>query len=231
MRLQIDIERTSTGERVAAELRRAIFEGEIHPGTALRDHALAEAAGVSRATVREALRILEHEGLASRTLHRGVIVRMPSRDEVREVYILRRVIEVQAARSADSAALVRLAEVIRGLTDEMRDAAARADRTAVVAGEVAIHSAIVAVHNSRRLSGFFREALNDVRLALTYADPGTQDLMVPVEEHETLVRAFAAGDAGIAASALTSHLDAGERRVLHAMRSETSSERPRTAPE
>ena len=49
------LERSSTVDRVAEELRRAVFDGELESGTALREVALAGSLGVSRPTVREAL--------------------------------------------------------------------------------------------------------------------------------------------------------------------------------
>ena len=51
----LHLEHSSTVDRVAEELRRAVFEGELESGTPLREVALAESLGVSRPTVREAL--------------------------------------------------------------------------------------------------------------------------------------------------------------------------------
>ena len=56
------LEPSSTVDRVAEELRRAVFDGELEAGTALREVALAESLGVSRPTVREALRIVVRSG-------------------------------------------------------------------------------------------------------------------------------------------------------------------------
>ena len=58
---------SSTVDRVAEELRRALFDGEVGAGTPLREVALADAMGVARSTIREALGVLVAEGLATRT--------------------------------------------------------------------------------------------------------------------------------------------------------------------
>ena len=55
----LSLEHSSTVDRVAEELRRALFDGEVAPGTPLREIALADAMGVSRSTIREALGLLE----------------------------------------------------------------------------------------------------------------------------------------------------------------------------
>ena len=75
--LHLDLEHLSTVDRVADELRRAVFDGELESGTPLREVALADSLGVSRSTVREALAALVGEGLATREPHRGVVRRDP----------------------------------------------------------------------------------------------------------------------------------------------------------
>ena len=73
----LHLEHSSTVDRVADELRRAVFEGELESGTPLREVALAESLGVSRPTLREALALLVAEGLATREPNRGVSVARP----------------------------------------------------------------------------------------------------------------------------------------------------------
>src|ERR671910_3881669 len=79
------LELASTVDRVAAELRRAVFDGELESGTALREVALAESLGVSRPTVREALTVLVADGLATREPHRGVSVSTPDPESIGDV--------------------------------------------------------------------------------------------------------------------------------------------------
>src|SRR5680860_364815 len=82
---KLSLEHSSTVDRVAEELRRALFEGEVTPGTPLRENALADAMGVSRSTIREALGALVAEGLATRAPNRGVHVTELDPDSVRDV--------------------------------------------------------------------------------------------------------------------------------------------------
>src|SRR3954454_23322790 len=89
----LHLELSSTVDRVAIELRRAIFDGEVESGTPLREVALAASLGVSRPTVREALAALVAEGLATREPNRGVSVASPQADSVRDVCCARLVLE------------------------------------------------------------------------------------------------------------------------------------------
>src|SRR5688500_5847682 len=89
----LSLEHSSTVDRVADELRRAVFDGELESGTPLREVALAASLGVSRPTVREALTVLVAEGLATREPNRGVSVASPQADSVRDVCAARLVLE------------------------------------------------------------------------------------------------------------------------------------------
>ena len=94
----LNLAHSSTVDRVAEELRRALFDGEVEAGTPLREVALADAMGVSRSTIREALGVLVAEGLATREPNRGVHVSEPDPASVHDVSAARRVLEVAGVR-------------------------------------------------------------------------------------------------------------------------------------
>jgi DNA-binding GntR family transcriptional regulator len=79
--------------RVADHLRRAILSGEIVPGEWIRQEEVAERLGSSRLPVREALRILEAEGLTEHERHRGARVPSLSLHEVDVIYRMREQLE------------------------------------------------------------------------------------------------------------------------------------------
>lgn len=79
--------------RVADHLRRAILAGEIRPGEWIRQEEIAERLGSSRLPVREALRILEAEGLTEHERHRGARVPSLSMHEVDVMYRMREQLE------------------------------------------------------------------------------------------------------------------------------------------
>jgi DNA-binding GntR family transcriptional regulator len=79
--------------RVATFLREAILDGRIRPGEWIRQEEVAERFGASRLPVREALRILEAEGLTEHEPHRGARVPVLDRHEVDVVYQMRERLE------------------------------------------------------------------------------------------------------------------------------------------
>jgi DNA-binding GntR family transcriptional regulator len=86
----------TTHEAVLRELRRAILEGNLRPGTQVLQDAIAVELGVSRVPVREALKILEGEGQVSYSPHRGYFVAELDHDELVEVYRIRELLENEA---------------------------------------------------------------------------------------------------------------------------------------
>lgn len=84
---------TATSQRVAAYLREAILAGDIPPGARLRQQEIAARLGASRLPVREALRILELEGLTENETNRGARVPMLDCREVDLLYQMRERLE------------------------------------------------------------------------------------------------------------------------------------------
>ena len=85
---------------IALALEEAIVSGEIPPGSTLRQEHLSEQFEVSRTPVREALRRLAALGLVTFEPNRGVRVRMLSRDEIREAFMVRAELEGLATEIA-----------------------------------------------------------------------------------------------------------------------------------
>ncbi len=109
-----DVEVGAASARVADHLRRAILSGEIGPGEWIRQEDVAERLGSSRLPVREALRILEAEGLTEHERHKGARVPILTMHEVDVIYRMREQLE----RLAIAESIPQLGEAdLRALTD------------------------------------------------------------------------------------------------------------------
>jgi DNA-binding GntR family transcriptional regulator len=84
----------------AAKLRDAILSGDLAPGSPLREVDLSQFLDISRGTFREALRLLQEEGLVDIVPHRGASVTRLTPDKVQEICSLRAVLESYAVRLA-----------------------------------------------------------------------------------------------------------------------------------
>lgn len=103
-------------------LRKAILSEEIKPGEKLVERKIATKLGVSRTPVREALRMLETEGLVKHIPRRGVVVTRLSPQEAWEIYQIRSVLEGLAARLAAEWITEEEIEHIERLLEEMEKA-------------------------------------------------------------------------------------------------------------
>jgi DNA-binding GntR family transcriptional regulator len=96
--LRLDHERTPLRELTAEKLREAILSGRLMPGERLVERDLCDRTGVSRSSLREALRILEAEALVERQGPRGLFVTSISVEEAAQIYEVRAALEPEMAR-------------------------------------------------------------------------------------------------------------------------------------
>ena len=85
-------------EQVYRRVREAILEGQIAPGTVMSQVALADDLGVSRTPLREALRMLQSEGLVEAQANRRVTVTPISATDLEELVVMRVALETEAVR-------------------------------------------------------------------------------------------------------------------------------------
>jgi DNA-binding GntR family transcriptional regulator len=213
---------SSTVDRVAEELRRALFDGDVEAGTPLREVALADAMGVSRSTIREALAVLVGEGLATREPNRGVSVTELDLESVHDVCLARSVLETAgvrrwaeaggAARGAVRAALEEFTAVAEG------PGAGLPAPAALTAAHLAIHRSFVGLLESSRLSAQADALTAEIRLGLAKVDRIRANAHDQVLAHRELVDLLEGGDLDAAARELELHLASAEasmREALH----------------
>jgi len=112
------VKRTLADE-VVERLRKALLSGQLAPDEQLRESQLAEFMGVSRGPIREALNRLEREGLViNRSNGRSYVARL-SRQDVEEVYSLRRVLELLAVKCACQKGTPADWAAMQGVIDDM----------------------------------------------------------------------------------------------------------------
>ena len=215
---ELGLQAVSTVDRVAEELRRSLFDGELPPGTALREVALADALGVSRSTVREALGILVAEGIADRVPNKGTQVRRLDPGQVRDVCRARAVIESAGVLRWNEASEEAREEVRRALAaySDLRDS----DCTAAefTAAHLAVHRAFAALTGSSRLLAAVDALHSEVRLALAHVDRARGNAVEQVHSHSHLLDLMEQGRLEQAAQELTAHLADAEDSMIDEVR-------------
>ena len=225
----LSLEHSSTVERVADELRRALFEGELEAGTPLREVALADAMGVARSTIREALGMLVAEGLATREPNRGVHVTELDPASVHDVCVARSVLEVAGVRSwgqAGEDARQAVREALAAFTEVARaTAAGEAGPADLTAAHLAVHRSFVGLTESPRLVALADALSAEVRLGLAKVDRIRRNAEEQVHSHRDLLDLLEAGETATAADRLAHHLEDAERSMLQALHLDPATDR------
>ena len=208
------LEHSSTVDRVADELRRAVFEGELESGTPLREVALAESLGVSRPTLREALALLVAEGLATREPNRGVSVARPDPDSVRDVSTARAVLETAGVRTWPHASEEAREAVRRALGDYERAVAEDASYQELNQRHLAIHLSLVGLTGSPRLVSMAESVVAELRLALAQIDRVRRNARDQAGSHHHLLDLLESGDIDAAVADLEQHLAGAEDAII-----------------
>ena len=115
-------------EEVAELLRQRIFARELEPGSWIDELRIAEALGISRTPLREALKVLAAEGLVTMKVRRGAYVTEVSEKDLRDVYHLLALLESDAARVVAIKASADELQQIELLHRDLEQATADRDR-------------------------------------------------------------------------------------------------------
>ncbi|MGV9848224.1 FadR/GntR family transcriptional regulator [Streptomyces sp. NPDC003442] len=207
--------------RVESALRAMLTEGRWRPGERLPNEvALAAELGVGRSSVREAVRLLAHDGLVEVRHGSGTYAARPPapagegdmrrllrRARLREVYEVRRALEVEAARLA--AGRIRPEDIGR-LRDQLalREERAGGDPSAFIDADLAFHRTVVELSGNAVLLGLFTSVLpvlHEALVEMVSHEPALPDVSCA---HAELLDGLARGDADTAIAATVSHLEA-----------------------
>ncbi len=210
------MQRVSVGDQVASVLRQRILNGELLPGTQLQEVPLAASLGVSRNTIREALRVLALEGLLTRNIHRGATVARLSIRDVREIYQLRRMLEQSALLAVKKVPEEVLAES-RELVERYEASARSGDWIEAVGWDLQFHALLMRLHNNERLESFYQKTLSELRMGMVLVDRTHDNPGRLTKVHRKMYQLMSAGKLKECAAVLAKHLDDSESRLTHVM--------------
>lgn len=212
-RAAVRISATSVAVAAEAHLRGLLFQGAWAAGTELRDTVLARELGIARPTVRAAIHQLIAEGLLEREPGHSARVRSFTTDDVRDIYLVRRLIEFEAVRaimtSRRSTARIHLALEAFARAGDSWEAGPDADTR--------FHSAVVAAAGSSRLTRTFDGLASEMRLMIGLLRSRYRGLAELYEEHAQLLNGIESGDRARALRLWGQHIDDAEAHVLNSL--------------
>ena len=199
-------------------LRQAILKGILQPGERLMEIHLAQKLGVSRTPVREAIRMLELEGLVIMVPRKGAIVAEITVSDLEDVLEVRAALEDLAVRKAcqnmSGEQLVELKAAARKFEESLKEE----DLLACAGADVEFHELICKSTKNRRLIQILnniREQIYRYRLENLKDKSSHANL---VEEHEAICRALEERSEEKAGEAIRIHIEHQKRSIIESLR-------------
>jgi DNA-binding GntR family transcriptional regulator len=212
------LDRSTLRDRTLHALRAAITSGQYRPGDHLGEADLAAHLGVSRGTVRQALRHLQHEGLVTAG-HRSMLrVNSLTTVEVRELFRVRAALEGLAARQISSSADRNPA------VNDLREALARladpgADFTGLIDADLGFHLLLCQLSDNGVLVNTWRHLEGRIRLVIMAAGALRAQPFMSLDRYEPIVDSIEDGDSAAAVDAINRYMSTAANQLAVGSRS------------
>jgi DNA-binding GntR family transcriptional regulator len=209
--------RTTLRLHAHSMLRDEIVSGRLRPGDKINEVHVSAAMGVSRGTLREAMRVLEQEGLLRSIPHRGTYVRRIDTREARELQEVRLALEITAAVHDATHWSTEIERFLR----ERFDVLDRTYRTGSflerARADLSFHEAFVEAAGNRILLRTWRSLVGSITVMVLSVGEAEMTKLQDPGDHKALLDAVASRDADEIRRTFTSHFEHGQRVVERAM--------------
>jgi DNA-binding GntR family transcriptional regulator len=199
-------------QRVYDAIREAILDHRLAPGTKLKEVALAELFGASRATIRGVLSRLGHLHLVELRPNRGAVVATPSIEESRQVFEARKAIEEAIVAKVTARATRADLSVLKQALAAEETAYAQGDERGGLRLSIDFHRQLAALADNAVLMRYLEELMSRTPL-IALAHRGQAPTPCGCDDHIALIAAIAAGDAPRAARLMREHIEHLERAL------------------
>ena len=198
-------------EEVAELLRQRIFSRELEPGAWIDELKLAEAYGISRTPLREALKVLAAEGLVTMKVRRGAYVTEVSDKDLADVYHLLSLLESDAAGVVAQRATPQQIAELQALHAELEAAArpGQVDREHFFAINERFHMRLLAIADNRWRDQMVADLRKVMKLNRHNSLLKSGRIDESLKEHRAVMAALVARDAAAAMARMREHFSNG----------------------
>lgn len=206
--------RTNLREQAVGALRIAVTTGELAPGRHLVETELSEMLGISRGTLREALRQLQQEGLVAADERGRLRVRNLDVGEIGDIFEVRAALEALAAerlasRADRSAAVDRLTAAVVHMEETRKDGL-----DASIEADLDFHRTLVDLAGNSALIHQWGSLEGSIRMSIMFSGLERAVGNMTPNRHQEIVDAIQSGDPGIARSVTIEHMNIALRNLL-----------------
>lgn len=219
LKIQLD-EYLPLRDVVFKTLRQGILTGELKPGERLMEIHLANRLGVSRTPIREAIRMLELEGLVTMIPRRGAEVARITEKHLTDVLEVRRALDALAVELACDRITREERQQLFEACNDFEEAVKTKDIRTIATADVKIHDKIVSAAGNERLAQLVNNLAEQMyRYRFEYIKDVSQHGKL-VEEHRIIYDSIVAKDKVTAARAVKTHIDNQEKSIISQLKNE-----------
>ncbi|WP_161874074.1 GntR family transcriptional regulator [Ihubacter sp. rT4E-8] len=203
----------SLTDEIADIVRERILKGEYKIGEKIKENQIAAELRVSRTPIREAFKQLENEGLIDYIPNRGCFAKGFTRQDIEDLYAVRKALEVLAVEWAVSRITPEQIQQLQEQIDLMEFYTTKQDGKKVLEINSDFHSVIYNAAGSRFMAQVLRsykEYIEQTRKALGCDQTSLKEIL---SEHRTILDTIRARDVEAAKTAMSNHLDGSKRRA------------------
>ncbi len=203
------LDRSTLRERALEALRFAIISGQYRPGDHLGEVELGKHLGVSRGTVREALRHLQQEGLVTAGNRNMLRVNSVSPKEVRELFRVRAALEgLAVAEIIASSGREAAASTLRAALARLADSDSDGDFAAKLEADLGFHLLLCQLSGNSMLVEAWRYLEGRIRVTIMNCETADRPTMMSRDRHAPIVDAIDSGDVLAARNVVDQHMTA-----------------------
>jgi DNA-binding GntR family transcriptional regulator len=211
------IPRPTLATKAYIELQSQIVSGRLPAGTRLLAEELAERLDFSPTPIKEAMALLERDGLIEGDARRATAVRRYTHDDIVEIYEARLLLELNAVLVGHRARRITpsfLADLRRAHEAQMHfaDQQTRAGLAEAIRCDREFHEIILGLARNKLMQGWHRTILRQTQTIRTHSLE-SYDIVVTRRDHSAIIDALRSGSPSSAARLLRAHLT-GSRDVL-----------------
>lgn len=203
----------SLTDEIADIIRERILKGEYRIGEKIKENQIATELKVSRTPIREAFKQLENEGLIDYIPNRGCFAKGFTRQDIEDIYAVRKALEVLAVEWAVSRIDDEQLAELQRQSDLMEFYTTRKDSKRVLEVNADFHDIIYNAAGSRFMAQVLRsykEYIEQTRKVLYYEQDYLTDIF---SEHREILEAIKRRDSAGAKAAMARHLEGSQRRA------------------
>lgn len=201
-------------DEVFNTLRERILKGDLKPGERLMEIHLADQLGVSRTPIREAIRMLELEGLVKMVPRKGAQVAKISREDVQDVLEVRKALDTLAVKLACDRITEDEIAKLKAEEDKFESTLKTEDATLIAEADVAFHDVIQVASKNKRLKNMISNLAERIyRYRFEYIKQQSDGGKTLIDEHREIIKCIEEKDVEAAIRAIELHIDNQEKSI------------------